>query len=225
MELAFDVVQQIGSGAQPFAMHTPENIVQVTYVGENGSIFAKEASVPMGQWKDLEFSPAYMICDDVNVEHMKLKYVAGSIFVVWKNATIKDEVVPYVPGVVNSMRHRFAVWEMRQDLSKYLIDGDISFRLDDPVASLNINFENPKYAVSQEEDTILTPGTCITLFFRSGDSARYIMGRYYVDRNSMGVTDSDTSVSGRNSIGKLLKDQSFDDENNYPLTSLYTFIV
>ena len=223
MQLTFDHTQLIGTGTQPSAIHTPENICQVLYVDPDsqGRIFAKDASTPMGNWADLDFAPAYMVSTDTDVEFMKLKYVsAQSLFVVWHNATEPGETVPLNPAVTHSLRHRMAVWAMRQNLSKYLVDGEIEFRLDDPVAKLNIEFENPGYIVSHEDETILTPGTSLTLFFRSGDSARYIMGRYFIDRNRMGVTESTTQADGRNAIGKLLKDQTFDDDNVFPLMNL-----
>lgn len=222
MELTFEFSQEIGAGSQPAAIHTAENTVQVMYVGDNGSIYATEASTPMGEWNAREFNTPYMICDDVDCLYMKLKYVASSIFVVWKNATVDGEVVPYVKNTVHSVRHRFAVWSVLQDFSKYLIDGTIEFSLEDPVSTISLSFENPKYVMSHEDSTALTPGSSILLFFRSGDSARYSMGRYYIDKNSMGVLDAETSVDGRNGIGKFLKDQTFDENHTFTLRNLKT---
>lgn len=212
MQLAFEHSQQLGPGSQPAVIHTPENIVQVLYVGDGGRIYAIDASTPFGEWESREFNPAYLICTDIAVQFMKLKYVsAASIFVVWKNATEQGES--------GTVRHRLAVWAMRQNLSDYLVQGDIEMRLDNPIVDIAIEFENPGQLVSDENDTILTPGTSLTLFFRTGNSARYIMGRYFADRNRMGATDATTTVEGRNSIGKFLRDQSFDEDNVYPRTN------
>lgn len=224
MQITFEYLQNLGAGSQPSAIHTPENIVQVIYVGDTGSIYAMEASTPFGAWENREFNPPYMICDDIGVEYLKLKYIASSIFVVWKNATEEGEVVPYQEGVVHSMRHRFAVWATRHVLTDYLSDGTIEFSLDDPVTRLSLTLENPEQILSNEEDSKLTPGTNIILFFRAGDSARYIMGRYFVDKNDMAVTDATTAVEGRNSIGKLLKDQTFNENGFYPRQNLKVLI-
>ena len=220
MQLTFAPSQIVGSGTQPGAIHTPENIVQVIYVGDNGSIYATEASTPFGEWANREFNPAYMICDDVDVEYMKLKYIASSIFVVWKNATEEGEVVPYQEGVTHSVRHRFAVWSTRHILTDYLYDGSVELSIDDPVARLSMTLENPGYILSYEEDSLLAPGVNIILFFRSGDSERYIMGRYYIDKNDMTVADPTTTVEARNTIGKLLKDQTFNEFGYYPKQNL-----
>jgi len=222
MQLVFEPVQTVDTGSQPAAIHTAANIVQVIYVGANGSIYATDASTPMGDWLALDFNPAYMICDDVDVEYMKLKYIAASLFVVWKNATEEGEVVPYQEGITHSVRHRFAVWAARYILSDYLADGSIEFSMDDPVARLTLTLENPSQAISGEEDSTIIPGTNILLFFRAGDSEHYVMGKYYGDKNDMSVSESTASLEGRNTIGKFLKDQTFNEYGLYAKQNLKT---
>ena len=218
MQLQFDHTQSLGAGTQPQAIHTPENIVQVLFVGDGGRIYAMDASTPMGAWDDREFNPPYLVCTDVDIEHLKLKYVsASSIFAVWKNETEEGET--------GTVRHRLAVWAMRQDLSKYLESGTIELNENDPVVKLQLTLGNPGQIVSSENDTILTPGTSLTLFFRAGDSARYIMGRYFTDKNEMQVSDPTTSINARNAIGKMLKDQTFDEDTTYALQNVQAFFV
>ena len=221
MQLTFEHTQSLGTGSQPQAIHTPENIVQVLYVGDGGRICAKDASTPMGAWADREFSPSYLVCTDVDIEHMKLKYVsASSIFVVWKNDAGEGETVPYQEGVTHTVRHRLAVWAMRQNLSKFLESGTIELRDDDPVARISVEFGNVHQYVSNEIDSIVSPGAQLRLFFRSGDSDPYPMGRYYVDRSQMSATGGTTGASGRSIIGKMLKDQTFDEENVFSKANL-----
>ena len=218
MQLTFEHQQSLGAGQQPQAIHTPENIVQVLFVGDGGRIYAMDASTPMGAWDSREFNPAYLVCTDVDIEHLKLKYVsASSIFAVWKNETEEGET--------GTVRHRLAVWAMRQDLSKYLESGTIELNENDPVVKLQLTLGNPGQIVSSENDTILTPGTSLTLFFRAGDSARYIMGRYFTDKNEMQVSDPTTSINARNAIGKMLKDQTFDEDTTYALQNVQAFFV
>ncbi len=124
MQLIFEHTQSIGPGLQPSAIHTPENIVQVLYTDGDGKIYATDAETPLGNWDALDFSDPYLICTDVDVEHMKLKYQASNIFVAWKNDAEEGETVPYQEGVTHSVRHRLAVWALRQDLTNHLVDGD-----------------------------------------------------------------------------------------------------
>ena len=59
------------------------------------------------------------------------------------------------------------------------------------------------------------PSSKLQLNFKSGDSDPYPMGIYYVDRTNFGVGNKTTSVTARNSVGKFLKNQSFDERNIY----------
>lgn len=222
MQLTFEHLQTVASGAQPAAIHTAENIVQVIFVGANGSIYATEASTPMGEWSERVFATPYMVCGDVGIEHMKLKYIDSSLFAVWKNDAEDGEVVPYQENVDHNYRQRLAVWATRQIITDYLADGSLELSMDDPVARINITFENPNYILSYEEDSILAPGVNMILFFTSGDSDRYPMGRYFVDKNDMSVDEATTNVEGRNTIGKLLKDQTFNENGYYPKQNLKT---
>jgi hypothetical protein len=84
--------------------------------------------------------------------------------------------------------------------------------------------ENPEYegnvAVS-EESSLLSPGSKVVLEFIMGDSDPYPMGTFYVDRSNFQLLGESVGVDGRNIIGKALGDQSFDEENVYPLQFLH----
>ncbi len=72
------------------------------------------------------------------------------------------------------------------------------------------------------------PASYIQLQFTAGDSDPYSMGKYYVDRMNCKAGDPMVSVEARNSIGKYLKDQSFDERGSFStatLTSLFTQIM
>lgn len=60
------------------------------------------------------------------------------------------------------------------------------------------------------------PSSYIRLQFRAGDSEALPMGTYYVDRTDFKVGDTEVKVDARNSIGKYLRDQTFDERYNYP---------
>jgi len=55
------------------------------------------------------------------------------------------------------------------------------------------------------------PQSVIELVFCAGDSEEYSMGKFYVDKTQYKVNTASLKVDGRNSIGKYLKDQSFDE--------------
>jgi len=59
------------------------------------------------------------------------------------------------------------------------------------------------------------PASKIKLNFKAGDSDPLLMGSFYVDRTSFTVGRANVSVDARNSVGKYLKDQTFDERNTY----------
>ena len=69
-----------------------------------------------------------------------------------------------------------------------------------------------------------TPQSTIKLAFKAGDSAPYPMGIFYADKSQYKVGSAGTKIDGRNSIGKYLKDQSFDERCNYPSQAVSTML-
>jgi hypothetical protein len=69
------------------------------------------------------------------------------------------------------------------------------------------------------------PASTLQLRFKAGDSDPLPMGIFYVDRTQFAVGRENVSVNARNSIGKYLKDQTFDERNNYPVMDLQTILA
>ena len=69
-----------------------------------------------------------------------------------------------------------------------------------------------------------TPQSTIKLEFSAGDSAPYPMGIFYADKAVYKVGNAGTKIDGRNSIGKYLKDQSFDERCKYPSQAVSTML-
>ena len=219
MQLAFEHVREIGAGQQPSAIHSADNHVQIFHTSA-GDLKVMDAETPLGAWGE-SFGSPYLVCRDVDIEHMKLKYLSGTnIWVVWRNKAEASDV-GYVEG---DDRHRIAVFTLFQNVSKYLASGSLEFSQNNPIAQLVLELKNPNQAVSGEEEAVVIPGSAVALYFRSGDSARYPLGKYYIDRNQMAVTGATTSIEARNVIGKLLKDQTFDEDNEYTIQNFKTML-
>jgi len=75
-----------------------------------------------------------------------------------------------------------------------------------------------------EYEALVSPGAKITFNFSAGDSEPYKLGTFYVDRSSFSVLDETASADGRNSIGKLLKDQTLDEGSDIPFSDLSTVL-
>lgn len=59
------------------------------------------------------------------------------------------------------------------------------------------------------------PASYIKLQFQAGDSEKYDMGIFYADKTRFRVGDPGAKVNARNSVGKYLRDQTYDERNNY----------
>jgi len=86
-----------------------------------------------------------------------------------------------------------------------------------------INDGYPYLRVFQQGEPIIddvipqyVPQSSIKLTFTAGDSDPYDMGTYYADSSHHKVGQDFTRINARNSVGKYLKDQSFDENCNYP---------
>ena len=203
MIFQFEHVQTVAvEGTNPAAVHLPTNEVIALYL-KDGQINGIKATPEQGEWASLIFSTPSVVARDKDVSFLRLKNVPRlGIYGVWHSAT-------------PDARHRFAIYELQGDLSKYLVQGVIELRLETPIADLSLTLENPRQVVSGEDRTFVAPGSKIELNFYAGDSELYPMGIYYDDRIEISVTGETASIEGRNISGKLLKDQTFDDANLY----------
>ena len=204
MQLNFEYSQYVGDGRYPAAFHAPSDFCQVIFVNDDGRIQGMTTSPDFGEWTDRVFGDPATLANDKDVHYFKVLYIPGvGLYGVWYDA-IREE-------------HRLGIFEWSKNLSPYLESGSVEFNLNDPIAKLSLEFRNPNQEVVAEEDeAMVAPGVGLQIFFRAGDSARYPLGRYFVHRSHMGVTDETTTVDAANMVGTLLEDQSFDEDNEYP---------
>lgn len=200
MQLVFDHVQHIAYGHNPAAWHSPDQIAQVYYTDAGGRIQAVDTETEYGDFADRTFSLPHLAGPDAGVKHLTLAYLPRmNLWALWRAAD----------------RHRLAVFVLKQETNKYLSDGTLDFRQDDPGVSLSLTLENPAGIIAAEDATETPPGTRISVFFQSGSSGRYPLGIYYLDRISTKTGDPLVQLSARNATGKLLKDQTFDEDRTF----------
>ncbi len=221
MELAFEHYANLGAGINPDTLHIDDNSVYAFSI-LNGRLIAKIWRAPSGDvdWSTPVFETAFIATKDQNMSLMRLKSVPRvGMFGTWHQDTVYDG-----GEVVTPERQRFAIWDAINDIGKYLKDGSIQLDLDKIVSTANFTFENPDYDLSGEKESRLKPGMKLEMAFIAGDSAEYPMGVYYIDRVDMSTTGGTVSVDCRNISGKLLKDQSLDGYNSFPIM-LYSDLV
>lgn len=107
--------------------------------------------------------------------------------------------------------------EMKQQATFIGLDFDTVWAIDPA-----INDGYPYLRVFEHEAPIIDdvipsypPASYIKLWFQAGDSEKYDMGIFYADKTRFRVGDPGAKVNARNSVGKYLRDQTYDERNNY----------
>ena len=200
MKLIFEHSQKVTDGHTPAAYHSPDNVVQVLYTDATGRIYSVDTETPFGNFADREFSLPVLAAPDEGAQSLSVSYLPRMNFwAVWRVADV----------------HRLGVFLLKQETNKYLVDGSMTFNADDPGVSLSLTLENPKGIIAAEDAVNVPPGTRINVYFRIGDSARVPLGIYYLDRVVTAVGNPRVDLTARNVTGKLLKDQTFDEDNSF----------
>ena len=196
MQLTFEHDQYICDGHNPAGYHTPDNKFQVMFT-EAGEVQATVCDTDMGAFDDREFTTPYLVSGDDAVTHLRVTYLPRvNLFAHWESEG----------------RHRLSVLILKQDGAKWLNEGKITFTEEDPSARISLTLENPEGIFAAEGYAGINPGARIHIWFSMGDSSRIEMGRFYVDRVKMSRGDPLVTIEGRNTIGKLLKGQTFDEK-------------
>ena len=85
---------------------------------------------------------------------------------------------------------------------------------------MTVEWAEPEPPVIIDTVPAYSPQSIVNLVFQAGDSAEYPMGKFYVDRMQYNVNTESMRIDARNSIGKYLKDQTFDERNSYEVTKV-----
>ena len=105
------------------------------------------------------------------------------------------------------------------DLAPILDSWSWTTQVDNAIAQFTANVQNIGPDIFGDEVTLFQPGARITLAIKMGESEAYPIGVARLDECSYEVNAELVPLSGRNSIGFCLKDQTFDDVYEYTGTS------
>jgi hypothetical protein len=200
MRLTFEYIKTAGAGLSPQAVHMMDNGLRFIYVTSDGLVEAKECFPDMGLYDDLVYTDKGRTSADFEVSKPQLKKVAHhGAYGFWSSEDT----------------HRFVIYMLPYDVSAALVDGNISFTKDSPVSQLSISFMNLRGELVGRHRSALMPNTILEISFAMGSSSILPLGKFYIDRVSTAYPEENISVSARNSIGKLLKEQTFDDNNSF----------
>src|SRR5699024_2855086 len=116
--------------------------------------------------------------------------------------------------------HRFVMYMLPTDITNSFINGTIKYDISSEVSQMSCNLMNIKCELLIRNRALVTPGTKMTFYFSLGDSGEIPLGIFYIDRASVSYPELNVSVSARNGIGKLLKEQTFNEDHTFEETTL-----
>lgn len=109
----------------------------------------------------------------------------------------------------------FLMYEYYKEISNFVSDGSWTMQVDNAINQLDLSVINADADWFTKNTTLFQPGGRIELGFSFGDSASYPIGIAWIDDVEYDILSDTVSVSGRNSIGFFLNDQTFDDRTEF----------
>ena len=113
-------------------------------------------------------------------------------------------------GAVYVYRYLYA-----RELTQLLKDGSWKYKNDSQITQVSLTLKNPGADVVLAEGTMFEPGARISVAFAMGDSRSYPIGVAFMDELDFDAQSATFSLSGRNTIGYRLQQQTFDDETEF----------
>lgn len=205
MTLTFEYTLDTGAGLYPQVIHTSDNLLRFIYLTADGTVAGIKANPVLGLYDNLTYTETGRISPDETVSYPSIKKVAHyGAYGFWS-----------AEG-----DHRFVMYMLPTDITNSFVDGSVKFSIGSEVSQMSCTLLNIKGALLNRYRAFVTPGTKMELYFSLGNSGEIMLGIFYIDSASVSYPDEKVSVSARNAIGKLLKEQTFNEDNTFEETTL-----
>lgn len=216
MELIFENIAEVAQGSFPSAIQFPNTSAQIFTIS-GGSIFGTPIEKLDGDFSNPVIDTATDVSPDTGITNLSLQALSGF-------------------GAVGSYKtsniQKLIIYELQHDVSKYLARCSIRHNIDTPVSSFRMTLKNyidvdpDTPVIIGEKSSLLTPGSKVIFSFGMGDDfTDYPMGTFYTDHTNFSVLAANSSVDGRNLIGKALKDQTLNQNRTFPYDILSNIIT
>lgn len=207
MILEFEIDKTFSEGEMPDMIDFPNKKGQLFYI-KDGKLFAKASEeIINGKWEDVELEEELDVSPDGNISFFSLSSLTGF-------------------GAYGTYRsgstHKLIIYEYAKEYQEYLNNGNISHNGDSPISSLTLTLENPLSknpekpgnVISSEDHSRISPGAKVEVIFQMGEE-EVGLGVFYADRTDFKVGQDTVQIEARNTIGKILRDQTLDEFANY----------
>lgn len=193
---ATDGAQGLGS-----VIHYLDESSQSLYL--DGGIATTVASVPEGHWETSEQSKECRITSDAFTD---LRWDHPSNGILYGVATDGKTItfLRYIYGMDISNITDAWSWLSQNDTS---------------VAQFDSEVENIDPEIFNHDASLFQPGARLKLNIFIGDSSLYRIGIAWMDETNYDQTAETVKLTGRNTIGYFLKDQTFDDKTKFSGTT------
>lgn len=174
-------------------IHYYEESAQSLYL--NSGLDTVITKVTEGHWKEAEYSDVIEITED-NWDLLRFDHPA--------NGTLYG--VASGPNGMEFLRYSYSM-----DISALTDSWGWMSQIDNAVSQFDCEVYNIGADLFSSDTSLFQPGARITLAIRMGDSKPCPLGVAWLDETQYDATAETVSMSGRNSIGYFLKDQTFDE--------------
>lgn len=207
-EILWDFVRQIDANAQTVNTTSYFTTDAQAFFVKDGKLQTAVSVVEQGQWENSVYGDALSISDATysaaSIEHLYNGAVYGSADI---NGTTK-----------------FFLYLYMHDATDWLDDGYWVEQPDNPIKAGNVVLQNVDPEMLEDPNTtIFAPGVRCRLQFKSGDSTVYEIGSFYMAGAPYDIESPTIAIKGRNKLGYLLADQTFDEL--IEISGTYTEIV
>lgn len=167
----------------------------------NNGLATKTALIEKGKWQDAK--------NEINPETKKEEFKLTED--AWKILSMDHVSNSYLYGVAtDGEKLTFIRYIYGIDLSNIMNSWNWVSQIDNSITQLNSSVQNINPTIFGSESSLLQPGARITVFIRMGDSEPYPISVIWLDEAEYDDRSDTIGVSGRNTIGFYLKDQTFD---------------
>lgn len=187
-----------------------DNGFRIIYVNDEGLVNGLVTFPALGLYGNLEWEQKGRMSPDESIAYPSLKKVAHhGAYGFWS-----------ADGVNNTTDHKFVMYMLPTDISETLLDGSITYTKDSAVSSATFSFQNVNGYLLRRYRSLVSPNAKIELYLALGSSEEIPLGKWFIDRVSTSIPGNDISVTARNAIGKLLKEQTFDEHTSFTESTL-----
>lgn len=174
----------------------------------NGGMKTRTAEVPDGHWSTSELSFPSDFINELSYTNLRQDHPSNGILYFSATDGTTLTFLRYIYGM---------------DLSPITESWNWVSQTDNAIAQFSGSVQNLGPDVFSFDATLFQPGARITVSIMMGNSQPYPIGVVWLDECGYDVAGDTVDISGRNTVGYFLKDQTFDD--TYSFTGISSDIM